>query len=85
MKEYGVDLRKQYEKLVSDELALFAKIKKRRAFLIKSAATVVLKKANRDIKLAKEDDSIATYLEDIIAIEKAYVNQAKQLDMFNME
>lgn len=82
MKEYGVDLKKQYDKLINDEIVLFARIKKRRAFLIKNATKEVLKSANRDIRLAKDEDSITMYLEDIIAIEKAYTNQSKQLDMF---
>lgn len=80
MKEYGVDLQKQYQKLVKDEVILCAKIKKRREFLVKNASQKVLKSTG--IKFMETND-IFQMLNEIIAIEKSYASQSIQLDMFD--
>lgn len=80
MKEYGIDLQKQYQKLIKDELILCSKIKKRREFLLKNATQEVLK--NTGIKFIDTNDTLQM-LNEIIAIEKSYTSQSIQLDMFS--
>lgn len=80
MKEYGIDLQKQYQKLIKDELILCSKIKKRRKFLLKNATQEVLK--NTGIKFIDTNDTLQM-LNEIIAIEKSYTSQSIQLDMFS--
>jgi len=73
MKIYGKDLLKQYEGLI-------AQIKKRNQFLIKTAGNDVLDKTN--LTLQFDDANPIKLLNQIVAIEQAYVEKSKQLDMF---
>lgn len=79
MKEYGLDLKKQYEKSISSSKHIVEKIKKRRAFLIKKATQELLKSTGLEFN---ETDNVSVMLDEIMAIENAYVKQSAQLDMF---
>ena len=88
MKEYGIDLQRQYKQLVNDKIGLIEKIKKRREFLIKNASMELLRKVCDDNNMHliySDDTSIETLLTHIIVIERAYTDQTKQLDMFDDE
>lgn len=73
MKVYGKDLLRQYEGLI-------ARIKKRNQFLIKTAGDDVLDKTNLNLQF--DDADPIKLLNQIIAIEQAYVKKSKQLDLF---
>lgn len=79
MKENGVDLKRQFNRLIQEELSLAAKVKKRRAFLISNASKEVL---NQTGKKFTDTEDVQQMLDDIIAIEKAYTAQSQQLGLF---
>jgi|WetSurMetagenome_2_1015567.scaffolds.fasta_scaffold337849_2 hypothetical protein len=81
MKEYGIDLLQQYKKLKQSEASLIGRIRKRNQFLIKNAGDEVLNKTMLNLQFDSKD--VALLLDQIIAIEKAYAEQSKQLDMFD--
>lgn len=81
MKEYGTDLLQQYKKLKQSEASLVGRIRKRNQYLIKTAGDNVLDKTMLNLKWDSEDVTIL--IDQIIAIEKAYAEQSKQLDMFD--
>jgi hypothetical protein len=81
MKEYGTDLLQQYKKLKQSEASLIGRIRKRNQFLIKNAGDEVLNKTMLNLQFDSKD--VALLLDQIIAIEKAYAEQSKQLDMFD--
>jgi K+/H+ antiporter YhaU regulatory subunit KhtT len=79
MKEYGTDLKKQYDTLIRNELSLLLKIKKRRVFLIRNTPKDIL--ASTGLRFEETED-VQAMLDEIIAIEKAYTAQTKQLGLF---
>ncbi len=82
MKEYGKDLKKQYNKVLELEVALSGKIKKRYEFLIKNAELEILNQTKLNFITDPNDINIEDLLNKIIAIEQVYVSQSKQLNMF---
>lgn len=80
MKVYGTDLLRQYNKLKELETSLIAQIRKRNQFLIKNAGDDVLDKIILNLKY--DDVDPMKLLDQIIAIEKAYADKTKQIDMF---
>ena len=83
MKEYGKDLLKQYKDLLNEELRVVDRIRKRNQFLIKTAGDKVLNRTNLNLQFDNTDPMLL--LDQIIAIEKAYAEQSKQLNMFDVE
>lgn len=81
MKEYGQDLLRQYNRLKSLESSLIANIKKRNQYLITNAGDKVLDKTDLNLQFDSNDPKLL--LDQIIAIEKAYADQSKQLNMFD--
>lgn len=80
MKEYGIDLRKQYLKVNELKAQLEGKIQKRYDFLLQNTPKEILQKVN--LPLLSNNSPINDKLNDIITIEKAYVEQSNQLNMF---
>lgn len=83
MKEYGQDLLRQYNKVKALEKSLLASIKKRNQYLITHAGNEVLEKTGLNLQFDSNDPKLL--LDQIIAIEKAYAEQSKQLNMFDKE
>jgi len=81
MKEYGVDLKKQYDKLTKEKISLIGRIEKRRAFLIKNAPKGLI--AKLPFMLMYVENDVEVMLNEIIYIEKLYAEQSSQLSMFD--
>jgi len=81
MKQYGVDLLKQYTKTLELQATLSSKIKRRYDFLIKNTPRELLLKADRHFITTGNEDA-NELLDRIITIEKLYTDQSKQLKMF---
>lgn len=79
MKLYGTDLLRQYNKVKNLENSLTEQIKKRNQYLLNYADKKIL---NKVPNLMNDDNDPIKLLNQIVAIEKAYTEQAKQLDMF---
>lgn len=81
MKQYGVDLLKEYNKTLELQATLTGKIKRRYDFLIKNTPKELLNRSDRHFITTGNEDA-NELLNRIITIEKLYTDQSKQLNMF---
>lgn len=83
MKQYGVDLRKKYNKALELHASVTGKIIQRYDYLIKNTSKELKLKAGVYWMNNTGNESTEELLSRIEAIERAYVGRSKQLDIFH--